>query len=820
MTAETTGHFDGLVNGLNPAQREAVTYAAGPLLVLAGAGSGKTSVLTKKIAYKLAQGVLPPEILAVTFTNKAAKEMKARITTLVGDSTARGLWIGTFHSICARWLRQYIGYYQSPSGCRWTGQFVIADESESIAAMKAAIATQNLDEKLYVPKTMKYMVSELKNSLIDAYTYASKATDFKTERLSQIYAAYEAELARNNMLDFDDLLMLAVLLFRQQPAVLAQYHAQFKHILVDEFQDTNGAQYALIRQLADGPPADLTTGLAGVSGEQRSLTVVGDVDQSIYSWRGADFRICLNFQTDYPTAGMIKLLDNYRSTASILTVANTIIEQNSERLPKELRPVKGKGEPVFCYEASDDRDEAHFVLERVLDLHHRQGVPLSHCAVLYRTNSQSRSLEDTLIARGVPYTIIGGLKFYDRKEIKDVLAYLTVIFNDQDGYSVKRIVNVPARGIGKTTFEKLETQARAENISLYALMREVTRVEGLRKNTLAAIQNFVGIVERLKQQATTLPLDELMVAIIEQTGMREAMIAEDPSDNDGRLGNLDELVNVARQFMEDNEENGLVDFLTQMALLSDLDSADTPQDRLVMMTLHAAKGLEYPVVFLVGLEEGLFPHMRALNDKDGMEEERRLMYVGVTRAEDRLFLTYARRRMTFGDVKFSMPSRFLKEIPPECLTGSYSLDGGAGGNHGGYGAKHMGAAKRNAGNDTGSSDWSSGDDTGDNDWSSSRLGSSAPRTTGPSIRMGGGQAVASAARAAASQATQSASPPRSLTDAKMQFNEGDRLKHPRFGLGTVEQVITAEGKRLYNIQFDTIEGKKLLDPRYVALEKV
>ena len=785
-----------LLEKLNPQQAEAVAYGDGPLLVLAGAGSGKTRVLTHRIAYCLQQGAQPEEILAVTFTNKAAKEMKSRVLDLTGlQSQGTDLWMGTFHSLCVRILRRYVDHYQPKTGRTWTSRFVIYDQTESQDAMKTAVRELELDDKLYSPKNIRYMVSELKNRMIDAYAYGSSATDFRSENMARIFDTYEAILARNNAVDFDDLLLMATRILQDHEAVRTQYHTRFKHMLVDEFQDTNDVQYEWIRLLAENcKKEDRVSGENPALWKGRSLTVVGDVDQSIYSWRGANFRICLNFQNNFPEATLIKLEENYRSTANILKTANAIIENNADRLPKELRAVRGEGSPVYCYEASDDRDEANFVIDRIQAVCRETGRPPGDCAILYRTNVQSRALEDVLISRGVSYTMIGGLKFYERREIRDMLAYLTVLFNPQDSYSVKRILNVPTRGIGRTSIEHVEQAAAAQDVSFYAMLQRATEVEALKPKALKAIASFVAIMDDLASRADLTPIDELILHIIERTGYLDELRANDPSDSEGRVANVEELMSVCRQFMIENTGADLADFLTQMALLSDIDTAEPVENKLVLMTLHAAKGLEYPIVFLVGLEEGLFPHSRSLSDNDGMEEERRLMYVGVTRAEERLFLTYARRRMVFGELKYAAPSRFLKEIPATCMTGLYNLDsearvadkpgGRRGGSTSGYNA---GATGMNTGSST-------------------------------VIRRSHG-AQGDAAKLMVPQAGAGPKQP-TFTGTADTFATGERVRHPRFGEGVIEQVIASENKALYNIQFDKIEGKKLLNPKYVKLEKL
>ncbi len=791
--------MNDLLDKLNPSQLAAVTHTTGPLLVLAGAGSGKTRVLTHRIAYLLENGVEPGEILSVTFTNKAAREMKERVGKLVGESTAKGLWTGTFHSVCGRILRREIIHYTAQTNRTWTRNFVIYDQDESQKAVKEVIKAMDLDEKLYSPKNIRYMISELKNKLHDAYDYASSATDFRAEKLARIYDAYEALLSRNNAMDFDDMLLITVKMLQQNPSVLYHYHSQFKHIMVDEFQDTNDVQYELVRLFTEGcNKAERTPVLHKMLWQKRSLTVVGDVDQSIYSWRGANFRICLNFQSDFPDATTIKLLENYRSTANILAVANQIIEQNEDRLPKELKAVRGEGESVFCYEARDEREEADFVVSKMQALTSQGKYKPGQCAILYRTNVQSRALEDVLISRGVPYNMIGGLKFYERREIKDVLAYLTVIFNEQDAYSVKRILNVPKRGIGKTSIEHIDQMASMRGLSFYQVLKQADQIESLKPKAKKAIASFLMVMEHLKTEAEKVTLDELTLQILEKTGYYDELKMEDPTDSEGRVANVEEFISVTRKFMAENtgEDGGLADFLTQMSLLSDIDTTEPVENKFVLMTLHAAKGLEFPVVFLVGLEEGLFPHARSLNNKDGMEEERRLMYVGVTRAEERLFLSFARRRMVFGDIKYATPSRFLKEAPSDKLTGSYSLDheSRVSDVYGDSGGLRTGGSKIGLGTVSG--------------------GQGTSGTSGNRVSLGGSSAPSSSSPSSFSSTSKKFS---GTADA---FQTGDQVKHPRFGVGVVEQVINSGNKNLYNIKFAKIEGKKLLDPRYVKLEKL
>jgi DNA helicase-2/ATP-dependent DNA helicase PcrA len=790
------------VDGLNPQQAQAVTHGAGPLLVLAGAGSGKTSVLTRRIAYLLegqGQGlapVWPSQILSVTFTNKAAKEMRLRLAKLIDPSTAQDVWMGTFHSVCVRLLRRDIVHYTSPSGTTWKSNFVIYDEAETLAVIKDILKSKNLDDKLYPPRGIKHQISAIKNQGLDAFDHATGAKDYKAERLSELFTLYESQLAENNALDFDDLLLVTVKLLRQHPALLENYHQHFRHILVDEFQDTNEVQYDLIRMLATG---QIHKPLQPMDWKNRSLTVVGDVDQSIYSWRGANFRICLGFQKDFHGGDLITLQDNYRSTAQILEAANAVIERNSERLPKTLRAVKGIGEKIYCYEATDDRDEAHFVLEKLQDVARRSQKTMNDCAVLYRTNVQSRVIEEFLISRGIPYTMVGGLKFYERREVKDILAYLTVLFNPDDSYSVKRVLNVPRRGIGAKTLEHIEAYAHAQGISFYQALFAADQIPDVKGKARQGIADFVLTMQSVHTAYTSgQSIDEIMFQIRQASGYDKALETEDPKDEEGRLANLDELLSVARQFHLENPDGEasekLGEFLAQLSLLSDLDTAEqgqAPQERLTLMTMHAAKGLEFPIVAIVGMEEGLFPHNRALNSPDEMEEERRLMYVGVTRAEFFLLLTYARRRMIFGELKYSLPSRFLSEVPRELLTGSFSLDTEAsvsfGHPDGGEGSRRYGRREEASHRAESRGGYSSSVSRQDGKLMPPRL----PLST---------------------KSVEAKAPEGPV------FQVGDRIQHAKFGEGQIVQVLGSGHKLLYNVDFDRLSGKKLLDPRYAKLE--
>lgn len=766
---------------LNTQQQEAITHTEGPLLVLAGAGSGKTRVLTHKIANLIACNAESGSILAVTFTNKAAKEMAHRVESLLAPGAQLGLWIGTFHSVCGRILRREIGKYESDSGRKWSNNFIIYDESDSMAAVKEAIKRLELDDKLYNPKNIRYLISNLKSQLISAYQYASTAVDYKSEKLARIYDTYETILFRNNALDFDDLLKKTVEILRNDADIRERYHRQFRHVLVDEFQDTNDAQYELVRLMVEGTlKTERNTINYDHLWQNRSFTVVGDVDQSIYSWRGANFRIILNFQQDFPEAKLIKLEHNYRSTENILKVANAIIENNNERLDKTLISVRSGGEKVVCYEAKDDREEAFFIIEKFQKLVESGQFKPGQCCILYRTNSQSRIFEDILMSKGYSYTIVGGMKFYERREIKDILGYLNVVFNDQDAYSVKRVLNVPKRGIGKTSIEKLEAYALQNGISLYQTLKQVHEIEGLGSKVQKAIGQFVATLENLKTHLPSMSLNDFMVYTAEETGYLHELKQEDPLDNEGRIQNIEEFVSVARHYLIDNPEGDLAGFLTQMSLLSDIDSAEPAENKFVLMTMHAAKGLEFDVVAIAGLEEGLFPHARSLSDKPQMEEERRLMYVGVTRARENLFLTYARRRMVFGELRYSTPSRFIREAPQELFSGVYNLDQETRYGDESYGNRKVYSQRQESG------------------YTSTRFEDDEPQTSRirPRIEKAGGLKI----------------PPPRLLDV------GTRIAHAKFGPGTIEQIIGDGEKAVYNIKFDTIPGRKLMDPKFAKLD--
>lgn len=670
--------MENILDNLNNEQREAVQTVQGPLLILAGAGSGKTKLLTSRIAYLIKNGanglnietphpgplpqgargniVRPRDILAVTFTNKAAKEMKERLGKILGEDVVKYMWVGTFHGICGRMLRENIETYSFQSGKKLDKNFSIYDENDSVAVIKQAIKKLNLDDKIYQPKLVKSVISNAKNKMQDAYTFATFARDFKSQKIASIFEEYENTLNNNNAIDFDDMLLLTVKMLEQSQEVRDLYYNRFKHVLVDEFQDTNMAQYKLVNMLYTGLYEDIP--------EDRSLCVVGDVDQSIYSWRGADYTIILNFQKDFKKTKLIKLEQNYRSTANILNVANAIIENNTERVDKVLYSQKGDGELIDYFEAQDESDEANFIASKIKQ---NSGGDYNRYAILYRTNSQSRALEEACMAAGIPYRIYGGLKFYDRKEIKDIIAYLRLIYNTDDSQSFRRIVNVPKRAIGDTTIKNLQEFADKEDINLFQACERIEEAIDIPPRTRSKLKDFAELILKFKDAVKSYNLQEFVTLVIEKSGYLAELQSQNTPEAEADIENLQELVNVAGEFVAEDQDNILGEFLQQVALVSDIDGMDDISNNVTLMTLHSAKGLEFPVVFLAGCDEGVFPHQRTFNVPSEMEEERRLMYVGVTRAEEKLYLTSAKRRQMWGEYKYYNPSRFIEEIPRQLM---------------------------------------------------------------------------------------------------------------------------------------------------------
>ena len=640
--------MNSLLTGLNKEQQQAVQHTEGPLLILAGAGSGKTKVLTVRIAHLLAQGVNPYEILAITFTNKAAKEMKSRVEGLVGD-VANRIWLSTFHSFCAKFLRfeldNFLGY---------NSNFTIYDTSDSQAVIKAALKALNLDDKYYPVGAMIGAISEAKNKLLFASDFRKQARDFYQQKVADVYEYYERELRKNNALDFDDLLLVAVKLLQSNEAVLDKYSKRFRYVMIDEYQDTNHAQYLLAKLLAS---------------HWKNIAVVGDADQSIYAWRGADIQNILDFEKDYPNCISIKLEQNYRSTKIILDAANAVIENNEGRPKKNLWTDKTEGAKIQHFTAQSEHEEAAFIGDTIAKKHDIHGVPYGDMAILYRTNAQSRVLEEALIKRALPYIMVGGTKFYDRKEIKDVLAYLRVLYNPFDDLSLLRIINVPKRSIGATTVAKLQDYARANGTSLFMTLTQLHLVDSIKGKTKEKLEEFGILIFTLVAEMEDRTVLDILESILDRTGyLAQLEESTDPQDQ-ARAEHIGELLSVAKDFQDTNPSGTIEDFLEQVSLVNDVDSFEQEESKVTLMTLHAAKGLEFPIVFLGGLEEGLFPHSRTLMNPEEIEEERRLAYVGITRAEKELYISNATTRTVFGRTSSYLPSRFIDEIPEELVDG-------------------------------------------------------------------------------------------------------------------------------------------------------
>ena len=643
-----------ILEGLNPAQREAVEAIDGPLLILAGPGSGKTRVITHRVAYLMRVcGINPHRILAVTFTNKAAREMKDRLQRLAG-TRADQLTVGTFHSFCAGLLRRdgkHIGLESS---------FTIYDDEDQMKLIKQAIEQADLDPRRFPPRAIQGVISRAKSLLMDAQGLSLNYQSYFEEQAAKVYQRYEELLTRNNGVDFDDLLLKVVQLLRGQPQVLSRYQRRFLHVMVDEFQDTNVAQYALAKLLAE---------------EYRNICVVGDADQSIYSWRHADIRNILSFQKDYPEARTVTLEENYRSTGIILEAAKNLISANQMRLAKDLRTSKESGQPVVIHEAYDEDEEAQFVLREVAQLTAENGFKLGDCAVMYRVNAQSRTLEEACLRYGTKYKLVGGVRFYQRREVKDMITYLRLINNPNDEVSLTRVINVPLRGIGQRSINEITHWARSQNITLYAAMERITQeideslspTHPLPARAAAAIAGFVRLIKGLEEESRRLDVVDLIDQVVERTGYRQYLFEREDRAEE-RWENVMELRNTAQEFRAIESPDGLTELLERLALVADVDGYEESPDTLTLITLHQAKGLEFPVVFMVGMEDGLLPHFRSLDSAEELEEERRLCYVGMTRSKERLYLSRSFRRGFTGGNGPTGPSRFLYEIPRHLTT--------------------------------------------------------------------------------------------------------------------------------------------------------
>ena len=635
-----------ILNGLNDKQKEAVLAQEGPCLVIAGAGSGKTKVLTHKIAYYIANGAKPWNILAITFTNKAANEMKERIEKLVGDS-AKDIWMGTFHSICVRILRKYI------DRIGFNTDFVIFDTSDQKTLIKECLKTLKVDDKLFTDRGVLSEISNGKNEMLEPKAYSVKYSgDFRKEKIAEIYTLYQTKLKENNALDFDDIINFTIKILTDNPDVLEYYTEKFKYILVDEYQDTNKAQFTLVSLLGS---------------KYGNVTAVGDNDQGIYSFRGADISNILNFEKDFPGTQIIKLEQNYRCTGNILKAANAVIKHNEAKYEKKLWTQNDEGHLPCIYSGEDEYDEGRYIVEQIQHLKREEYFKNSDFAVLYRMNAQSRAIEDILMREGIPYKVIGGLKFYERKEIKDIIAYLRLIHNPSDNLSLKRIINEPKRGIGKTSLDKIQEISDNSGTSMYEIIKKADKYELTR--VYANSRDFITQIEELRAKKEEIKISDLIKQTLKTTGYTKALELENSVEAQTRIENLEEFLTVAIEFEEQSADNTLSEFLNNITLSSDIDGMEDQEDSVTLMTLHSAKGLEFPVVFLVGMEEGIFPGYKSIGEPLALEEERRLFYVGITRAKQYLYLTCAKHRTIFGSTSYNQISRFVKEIPDELLEG-------------------------------------------------------------------------------------------------------------------------------------------------------
>jgi len=780
---------------LNPMQKEAVLHTEGPLLILAGAGSGKTRVLTHRIAYLIEEKEVNPwNILAITFTNKAAGEMRERVDSLVGFG-AENIWVSTFHSTCVRILRRYIEHLG------YTTSFSIYDSDDQKTLMKQVFKTLDIDTKQYKERSVLGIISSAKDKLISPEEFLLNAgQDFRQKKVGEIYREYQNQLKKNNALDFDDLIVKTVELFQNDSQILDYYQERFRYIMVDEYQDTNTAQFKLISLLAS---------------KYGNLCVVGDDDQSIYRFRGADIENILSFEQTFPGARVIKLEQNYRSTQNILDAANGVIRHNRGRKEKSLWTANGTGDEILFKQFDDARDEADYIARQIRD----SEFSYQDQAVLYRTNAQSRLLEERCIFYNVPYRLVGGVNFYQRKEIKDILAYLKTVANGVDDLSVLRIINVPKRGIGATSMGRVTMFASEHGMSLYSALREARMVPGLGK-AVEKIGRFISQMEcfRAMAQSEEYSIQDLIEAILEETGYEEELKAEGEIEAETRMENIQELINKAAAYEEDSQHPSLDEFLEQVALVADIDNVDSSEDRVTLMTLHSAKGLEFPKVYLAGMEDGLFPGMMAVSsdDRTDMEEERRLCYVGITRAKKELVITAARKRMTHGETRYCKPSRFVEEIPAELLKeerlepvlGSARGADSFGGASGRFGAGEEGLPWNQPGSGTVSTFGK-----GYNAYASKTTGFGTANAgfKGGKGGLGSGQSFGTNPGFGKSFTVQKA--------ASLDYKEGDRVHHDRFGDGTVKEIV--DGARDYEVtvEFDT-GGQRKMMACFAKLKKI
>lgn len=794
--------IDAAIGKLNPKQREAALAVGGPLLIMAGAGSGKTRVLTHRIAYIIAKRLAAPwSILAITFTNKAAREMQERVSALVGPS-GKDIWVSTFHSMCVRILRRDI------ERIGFGSNFSILDSADQLSVIRNIMKDSNIDTKKFEPKGVQAAIGGAKNELITPEKYEQRQGDYFQGIVAKVYSQYQRRLKSNNALDFDDLLLMTIQLFEEVPEVLEFYQNKFKYLHVDEYQDTNKAQYKLCKLLAR---------------KSRNICVVGDSDQSIYRWRGADIANILNFEADYPEARTILLEQNYRSTANILDAANAVIKNNLGRKAKNLWTERAAGDKIVVYTGESETDEAYFVAGEIRRNREMKFRYRDH-AILYRTNAQSRLMEEMLIKSEIPYQIVGGIKFYDRKEIKDILAYLRLISNPDDDISLNRIVNVPKRSLGDTTMAKVQAEADGAGISIYRLLGEGDGLLGdrlyqldIQSRAKVALTEFRDLIANLSAMVDYLSVTELTEKMLEMTGYRLELQRENTLESTSRLENIDEFLSVTQEFETRNEDKSLVAFLTDLALVADIDTMNDAEedkdagDAVVLMTMHSSKGLEFPVVFIVGMEEGVFPGNRALMDHEEMEEERRLAYVGITRAEKKLYLTGARSRLLYGRTNSNPPSRFLEEIPSALTQG---LGDGGGRRPGAYGGGGYGARTAGAGGFGFRGQAASGGYGGRGLSSEYGYGDGFGRTAGGGASPGAGSAGGFASRPAAPQQ------PAAGAAAAGNLAAGDRVQHAKWGIGTVVSVKGSGNEAEMIIAFPAPTGVKKLLAAFAPVTKV
>ena len=769
-----------LIEGLNNKQKEAVLETEGPCLVIAGAGSGKTKVLTHKIACLIAEkNIAPWNILAITFTNKAASEMKERIENLVGD-VAKDIWMGTFHSICVRILRKYIDRIGFDSS------FLIFDTQDQRTLVKECLKALNIDDKMFTDRSVLSEISNAKNEMLEPIQYSVKyQADFRKAKIGEIYSLYQKRLKENNALDFDDIINYTIKILTENPDALEYYTEKFKYVLVDEYQDTNKAQFTLVTILAS---------------KYGNITVVGDNDQGIYSFRGADISNILNFEKDFPGTKIIKLEQNYRCTGNILKAANYVIKNNETKYEKKLWTENEEGKLPEIYQGDDEYDEARYIVEQINTLKREEYFKYSDFSILYRMNSQSRAIEDILLREDIPYKVIGGLKFYERKEIKDTIAYLRLIANQSDNISLKRIINEPKRGIGKTSLDNIEEISQKAGISMYEVIKHADQY-GLNR-VFVNSREFVELIEDLRNKKEETQISELIKMVLNKSGYTKALELENTVEAESRLQNLDELLTVAMEFEEEFAENSLNEFLESITLSSDVDNLEESAESVTLMTLHSAKGLEFPVVFLVGMEEGIFPGYKSIGEPKELEEERRLFYVGITRAKQYLYLTCAKHRTIFGSTSYNAISRFVKEIPEELLEGYSQINGNKqetfeDSNYGwAYGTNYSGKVKTYKFNET--------------DSNYSVAGSiSTPKAQNVDNNSG------FAFRTAESFLNSINKPKQEVDISK--YKAGMRVYHKKFGEGTINSIEQEGEDAKVDINFDKAGHKRLM-AKYAGLE--